>query len=63
MVSGELKALFETIPLLSQKTCGALNVSVAEIRSAASLRVRKSRGEHPAPTKLRHRTVKQKKPV
>ena len=46
MESGELKSLLETIPVLSQNTCGALNASEAEIRSAARRRVRKSRGEH-----------------
>src|ERR1035437_783063 len=47
MESGELKSLLETIPVLSQNTCGALNASEAEIRSAARRRVRKSRGEQP----------------
>jgi hypothetical protein len=61
MVSGELKSLFEITPVLNQNTCGALNVSAAEMRSAASRRVRKSRGEHPAPARLRHSMVKQQK--
>src|SRR5436309_2613781 len=43
--SGELKSLLETMPVLSQNTCGALKASDAEIRSAARRRVRKSRGE------------------
>jgi hypothetical protein len=47
MKSGELKSLLERTPVLSQNSCGALNVSVAEIKSAASRRVRKSRGEQP----------------
>src|SRR5208337_5505463 len=47
MKSGELKSLLETMPVLSQNNCGALNVSEAEIKSAASRRVRKSRGEQP----------------
>src|SRR5271169_1939429 len=45
MKSGELKSLLETMPVRSQNNCGALNVSVGEIKSAASRRVRKSRGE------------------
>src|ERR1700683_3807779 len=47
--SGELKSLLETRPVLIQYICGALNVSEAEIKSAASRRVRKSRGEQPRP--------------
>src|SRR4030088_2047827 len=47
MKSGELKSWLETMPVLSQNNCGALNVSEVEIKSAASLRVRKSRGEQP----------------
>src|SRR5271157_389984 len=47
MKSGELKSLLETMPVLSQNNCGALNASEAEIKSAASRRVRKSRGEQP----------------
>ena len=59
MVSGELKSLFETTPLFNQNNCGALNASEAEIRSADSRRVRKSRGEQLAykkigPMELRH---------
>src|SRR5271157_5210890 len=45
--SGELKSLLETMPVRSQNTCGALNVSEAEIKSAASRRVSRSRGEQP----------------
>jgi hypothetical protein len=45
MKSGELKSWLETIPVLSQNNCGALNVSEVEIKSAARRRVRKSRGE------------------
>ena len=51
MKSGELKSLLETMPVLSQNNCGALNWSEAEIKSAARRRVRKSRGEQP---RLRH---------
>ncbi len=47
MKSGELKSLLETMPVLSQNNCGALNASEAEIKSAARRRVRKSRGEQP----------------
>src|SRR5208282_1276462 len=54
MESGELKSLLETMPVLSQNICGALNVPEAEIKSAASRRVRKSRGEQP---KLRHNQI------
>src|ERR1035437_4225159 len=56
MESGELKSLLETMPVLSQNNCGALNASEAEIKSAASRRVRKSRGEQPRsrPNKIRH---------
>src|SRR5215467_6876467 len=43
--SGELKSLLETMPVRSQNTCGDLNGSDAEMRSEASRRVRKSRGE------------------
>src|SRR5712692_7133353 len=43
--SGELKSLLETMPVLSQNTCGALKASDAEMRSAARRLVRKSRGE------------------
>src|SRR5450759_2858519 len=49
MESGELKSLLETTPVLSQNNCGALNASEAEIKSAASRRVRKARGEQPRP--------------
>src|SRR5580658_5876066 len=49
MESGELKSLFETISVLSQYICGVLNASDAEIKSAASRRVRKLRGEQPRP--------------
>src|ERR1019366_2051673 len=49
MESGELKSLLETMPVLCQNNCGALNASEAEIKSAASRRVRKSRGEQPRP--------------
>src|ERR1039457_470661 len=52
MESGELKSLLETIPVLSQNTCGVLNASEAEIRSAARRRVRKSRGEQDESTRL-----------
>src|SRR5258706_2806768 len=45
MESGELKSWLETMPVLSQNNCGALNVSEVEIKSAARRRVRKSRGE------------------
>src|ERR1019366_6500491 len=48
MESGELKSLLETMPVLSQNNCGALNASEAEIKSAASRRVRKLRGEQPS---------------
>src|ERR1035438_5832799 len=51
MESGELKSLLETMPVLIQNNCGALNVSEAEIKSVARRRVRKSRGEQP---RLRH---------
>jgi hypothetical protein len=47
MESGELKSLLETMPVLSQNNCGALNAPEAEIKSAARRRVRKSRGEQP----------------
>src|SRR5260370_3177386 len=47
MESGELKSLLETMPVLSQNNCGALNAPEAEIKSAARPRVRKSRGEQP----------------
>src|ERR1035438_1591975 len=53
--SGELKSLLETIPVRSRNNCGALNAPEAEIKSPASRRVRKSRGEHPGP---RHNTIK-----
>src|SRR5580700_11204550 len=49
MNSGELKSLLETRPVLIQNSCVPLNVSEAEIKSAASRRVRKSRGEQPSP--------------
>src|ERR1019366_1671187 len=49
MESGELKSLLETMPVVSQNNWGALNASEAEIKSAASRRVRKSRGEQPRP--------------
>src|SRR5450631_1262988 len=49
MVSGELKSLLETNPVLSQNNCGALNTLEAEIKSTARRRVRKSRGEQPSP--------------
>src|SRR5258708_30775055 len=45
MESGELKSLLETMPVLSQNNCGALNAPEVEIKSAARRRVRKSRGE------------------
>ena len=32
MMSGELKSLLETMPVLSQNNCGALNASEAEIK-------------------------------
>src|SRR6266853_6010016 len=56
MKSGELKSWLETIPVLSQNNCGALNVSEVEIKSAARRRVRKSRGEQPIQrhNKIRH---------
>src|SRR5882724_89933 len=44
--SGELKSLLETMPVLSQNTCGALKASDPEMRSAARRLLRKSRGEH-----------------
>src|ERR1700694_3284864 len=50
MKSGELKSWLETMPVLSQNNCGALNVSEVEIKSAARRRVRKSRGEQPKST-------------
>src|ERR1700682_485775 len=54
MKSGELKSWLETMPVLSQNNCGALNVSEVEIKSAARRRVRKSRGEQPRHNKIRH---------
>src|SRR6202158_4236445 len=45
--SGELKSWLETMPVLSQNNCGALNVSEVEIKAAARRRVRKSREEQP----------------
>src|SRR5208337_2405756 len=54
MKSGELKSLLETMPVLSQNNCGALNASEAEIKSAARRRVRKSRGEQPRLSRIRH---------
>ena len=45
MDSGELKSLFETMPVRSQNICDCLNASEVEIKSAARRRVRKSRGE------------------
>src|SRR5258708_21528598 len=45
MESGELKSWLETMPVLSQNNCGALNVSEVEIKSAARRRLRKSPGE------------------
>src|SRR5260370_41800580 len=47
MESGVLKSLLETMPVLSQNNCGALNAPEAEIKSAERRRVRKSRGEQP----------------
>src|SRR5258708_35697834 len=44
MESGELKSWLETMPVLSQNNCGALNVSEVEIKAAARRRLRKSRG-------------------
>src|ERR1700686_2264851 len=54
IISGELKSLLETRPLLNQNNCGVLNVAEAETKSAARRRVRKSRGEQPALKKVRH---------
>src|SRR5258708_32776560 len=45
MESGELKSWLETMPVLSQNNCGALNVSEVGIKSAAGPRVREPRGE------------------
>ena len=56
--SGELKSWFETMPVLSQNNCGALNVSEVEIKSAARRRVRKSRGEQP---RARHNKIRHNK--
>src|SRR5216684_2855138 len=58
MKSGELKSWLETMPVLSQNNCGALNVSEVEIKSAARRRVRKSRGEQP---KQRHNKIRHNK--
>src|ERR1035438_4289651 len=55
--SGELNSLLETMPVLSQNNCGALNASEAEIKSAARRRDRKSRGEQPRPDEIRHKTA------
>src|ERR1700733_10423803 len=43
--SGDVKSLFETMPVVSQNVCGVLKASDVEIKSAANRRVRKSRGE------------------
>src|ERR1700745_253243 len=43
--SGDVYSLFEPGPFRSQNCCGIWKVSDPAIRSAASLRVRKSRGE------------------
>src|SRR6266446_3206258 len=56
--SGELKSWLETMPVLSQNNCGALNVSEVEIKSAARRRVRKSRGEQAG---ARHNKIRNNK--
>jgi hypothetical protein len=57
MKSGELKSLLEIMPVLTQNNCGALNASEARIKSAASRRVRKSRGEQPRVIRTRHTRI------